>query len=71
MGGYRALQNISRLVEKQGYDINGYTFYTKQQDDKSTLQNSGVALIAATSEFSMGDYEARSTIAKKSYYGVI
>ncbi|GKD50571.1 transposon protein, partial [Tanacetum coccineum] len=55
----------------QGYDINGFTFYTKQQDDKSTLQNSGVTLIAATSEFSMGDHEARSTIAKKSYYGVV
>jgi hypothetical protein len=26
----------------QGYDINGYTFYTKQQDKKSTYQNSGV-----------------------------
>ncbi|GJU85087.1 uncharacterized protein Tco_1292633 [Tanacetum coccineum] len=76
------LQNVDRTVERlgfgprcvtkyQGYDINGYTFYTKQQDDKSTLQNSGVTLIAATSEFSMGDHEARSTIAKKSYYGVI
>ncbi|GKA27523.1 ribonuclease H-like domain-containing protein [Tanacetum coccineum] len=61
-----------RCVTKyQGYDINGYTFYTKQQDEKSTLQNSGVMLIAATPEFSMGDHEARSTIAKKSYYGVI
>jgi hypothetical protein len=26
----------------QGYGINGYTFYTKQQDKKSTYQNSGV-----------------------------
>jgi hypothetical protein len=29
-------------VTHQGYDINGYTFYTKQQDKKSTYQNSGV-----------------------------
>jgi hypothetical protein len=26
----------------QGYDINGYTFYTKQQDKKSMHQNNGV-----------------------------
>lgn len=28
----------------QGYDINGYTFYTVKQDDKSTVQNSGVRI---------------------------
>lgn len=28
------------------YEINGYTFYTKSHDDKSTMQNSGVTLIA-------------------------
>ncbi|GJY53589.1 uncharacterized protein Tco_0445253 [Tanacetum coccineum] len=50
------LQNMDKTVERlgfgprcvtkyQGYDINGYTFYTKQQDEKSTLQNSGVTLI--------------------------
>jgi hypothetical protein len=26
----------------QGYEINGYKFYTKPQDEKSTNQNSGV-----------------------------
>jgi hypothetical protein len=30
----------------QGYDINGYTFYTEQQDKKSTYQNSGVCIDA-------------------------
>jgi hypothetical protein len=30
----------------QEYDINGYTFYTKQQDMKSTYQNSGVRVDA-------------------------
>jgi hypothetical protein len=33
---------IFTIVTHQGYDINGYTFYTKQQDKKSTYQNSGV-----------------------------
>jgi len=28
----------------QGYDINGYTFYTLAQDKKSTYQNSGVRI---------------------------
>jgi hypothetical protein len=32
----------TRSTLNQGYDINGYTFYTKQQDKKSTYQNSGV-----------------------------
>jgi hypothetical protein len=30
----------------QGYDINGYTFYTRDQDKKSTYQNSGVRVEA-------------------------
>jgi hypothetical protein len=29
-------------VTHQGYNINGYMFYTKQQDKKSTYQNNGV-----------------------------
>jgi hypothetical protein len=29
-------------VTYQGYDISRYMFYTKQQDKKSTYQNSGV-----------------------------
>ncbi|GJS34581.1 uncharacterized protein Tco_0532963 [Tanacetum coccineum] len=35
--GYRP----RRVLQYQGYDINGYTFYTEQQDDKSNVQNSG------------------------------
>ncbi|GJZ42368.1 reverse transcriptase, partial [Tanacetum coccineum] len=50
--------------------IQGYVT-EEQQDEKSTLQNSGVKLIADTPEFSMGDHDARLMIAKKSYYGVI
>nr|GEY42682.1 hypothetical protein [Tanacetum cinerariifolium] len=59
--GYRP----RRVLQYQGYDINGYTFYTKKQDDKSTVQNSGVTLIETTTDSS------RMEIAKESYYGVI
>ncbi|GJZ67714.1 ulp1 protease family, C-terminal catalytic domain-containing protein [Tanacetum coccineum] len=56
--------HLRRVLQYQGYDINRYTFYTKQQDDKSTVQNSGVTLIATMTDSS------RMTIAKNSYYGV-
>nr|GEX07048.1 hypothetical protein [Tanacetum cinerariifolium] len=59
------------VVKYQGYVINGYTFYKKEQDDKSTLQNSGVTLIALTTELSTVNREERSKNAKKAYYGVI
>ena len=32
----------STLLKYHGYEINGFTFYTKKQDGKSTYQNSGV-----------------------------
>jgi hypothetical protein len=34
------------IVTYQGYDINGYTFYTEQQDKKRIYQNSGVRVDA-------------------------
>ncbi|XP_071700321.1 uncharacterized protein [Rutidosis leptorrhynchoides] len=79
---WRTLPNIDKTVEAlgfapkhvfqyQGYDINGYTFYTKTQDKKSKTQNSGVTVIASSTEFTMVNREERSRIAKKSYYGVI
>jgi hypothetical protein len=34
------------VVTYQGYNINGYTFYTEQQDKKRTYQNSGVCVDA-------------------------
>jgi hypothetical protein len=34
------------IVTYQGYDINGYLFYTEQQDKKITYQNSGVRVDA-------------------------
>ncbi|XP_022031474.1 uncharacterized protein LOC110932449 [Helianthus annuus] len=54
-----------RVISYQGYDINGYTFYTKNQDDKSVTQNSGVTQIASRTNVD------QMTIAKESYYGVI
>ena len=32
------------VITWQGYNINKYSFYTKSQDDESTMQNSGVSL---------------------------
>jgi hypothetical protein len=37
---------IFTVVTYQGYDINGYTFYTEQQDKKIMYQNSGVRVDA-------------------------
>jgi hypothetical protein len=34
------------VVTYQGYDINGYMFYTERQDKKNTYQNSGVRVDA-------------------------
>jgi hypothetical protein len=34
------------IMQYQGYEINGYTFYTRAQDEKSTNQNSGVRIDA-------------------------
>jgi hypothetical protein len=36
----------STFLKYQGYDINGFTFYTKKQDGKSTYQSSGVCFDA-------------------------
>jgi hypothetical protein len=52
---------IFTIVTYQGYDINGYTFYTEQQDKKSMYQNSGVRVDA---------YDATNQD-KNMYYGQI
>jgi len=54
----------------QGYDINGYTFYTKKQDEKSTNANSGVTLVAWSKEFSKSN-DSRPIDSSMSYYGFI
>ena len=33
---------LSTYLKYQGYEINGFTFYTKKQDGKSTYKNNGV-----------------------------
>ena len=50
----------STISTFQGYEINGYTFYTIAQDKKSTNQNSGV-------RFDATDNNGSKTI----YYGYI
>jgi Transposase family tnp2/Domain of unknown function (DUF4218)/Transposase-associated domain/Domain of unknown function (DUF4216) len=48
------------IMQYQGYEINGYTFYTRAQDEKSTNQNSGVRIDAIGNDGN-----------KDSYFGVI
>ena len=48
------------VMQYQGYEINGYTFYTRAQDEKSTNQNSGVRIDAIGIDGN-----------KDSYFGVI
>jgi hypothetical protein len=50
----------SAIVKFQAYDINGYTFYTRDQDRKTTQQNSGVRIDSMDNN----NYN-------NSYYGVI
>jgi hypothetical protein len=41
-----ACGHIFTIMTYQGYDINGYMFYTEQQDKKSTCQDSGILVDA-------------------------
>ena len=34
----------SKVITHQGFDMNGFTWYTKKQDQKSTVQNSGIMI---------------------------
>ncbi|XP_029126195.1 uncharacterized protein LOC114914885 [Cajanus cajan] len=53
-----------------GYDINNFSFYTKSQDDNSTMQNSGVTLQAQSMHFSSRN-DKNLVVTSTSYYGVI
>ena len=53
-----------------GYDVNGYSFYTKSQDDKSTMQNSGVMVVAESMYFSSSK-DKNPKLAAMPYFGVI
>ena len=39
------------VITCQGHDINKYSFYTKAQDEKSTMQNSGVTIRVESQHF--------------------
>ncbi|KAL3650054.1 hypothetical protein CASFOL_006457 [Castilleja foliolosa] len=54
----------------QGYDINGYSFYTKDRDDKSTVQNSGVIIESESMHFSSSK-DKNPLRATSSHYGII
>ena len=45
-------------MQYQGYEINGYTFYTIAQDEKSTNQNSGVRIDAIGNDGNKDNYFA-------------
>ncbi|CAH9130336.1 unnamed protein product [Cuscuta epithymum] len=53
-----------------GYDINRYSFCTKFQDDKSSMQNSGVMVVAEAMHFSSAK-DKNPVMASVSYYGII
>jgi len=54
----------------QGYDINKYSFYTKAQDEKSIMQNSGVTL-RAESQYFASVHDDNPRVASISYFGFI
>ena len=47
---------IYTIMTYQMYDINGYTFYTVVQDEKSIYQNSGVRIEAYDNDMQRGTY---------------
>ncbi|XP_056697847.1 uncharacterized protein [Spinacia oleracea] len=60
----------ANVISYEGYDINGYCFYTERKDNTSTMQNSGVSLEASGLHFASAK-DNRPQHAKMSYYGVI
>ena len=54
----------------KGYDINHYSFYTKSQDEKSSVQNSGVSVDSHSDHFCSASYNNPNQ-ASMPYYGVI
>ncbi|XP_047178785.1 uncharacterized protein LOC124845689 [Vigna umbellata] len=53
-----------------GYYINNYLFYSKEEDDKSRVQNSGVTLQAEALHFSSSN-DKNPITASISYFGII
>jgi len=73
-----AYEMLRKLVDRpkrnvitwQGYDINKYSFYTKAQDEKSTMQNSGVTLRARSQHFA-SVHDDNPRVASIPYFGFI
>ncbi|XP_074305807.1 uncharacterized protein LOC141641029 [Silene latifolia] len=59
----------TNILSYEGYDINGFCFYTSRQDQKSTMQNSGVTIVASSIGY-VGRGKQPVDITQ-SYYGVI
>ena len=58
------------VITWQEYDINNHSFYTKSQDDKTTMQNSGVSLRAKSQHFAT-IHDGNLRLASMPYFGVI
>ena len=54
----------------KGYDINNYSFYTKSEDHKSSMQNNGVTVDADSDHFSSAS-DNNPIRASMPYFGVI
>jgi len=58
------------VITWQGYDIKKYSFYTKVQDKKSTMQNSGVTLRVESEHFA-SVHDDNPCVAFIPYFGFI
>jgi hypothetical protein len=58
------------VITWSGYDINNFSFSTKTQDDKSTVQNSGVMVVAESMHFSSSK-DKNPVMASIPYFGII
>jgi len=58
------------VLSYSSYVINKYTFYTKEHDQQSIMQNSGVTLVAQSLHISSAK-DRNPAFAKFSYFGVI
>jgi len=58
------------FITWQGYHINKYSFYTKAQDEKCTMQNSGVILRAESQHFA-SVHDDNPCVASIPYFGFI
>ncbi|XP_056687991.1 uncharacterized protein [Spinacia oleracea] len=66
---YLSLSPREVVQSYQGYDVNGYTFWTERQDQKSlSVQNSGVSLVVSSREYASSK-DRYPVDAELSYYG--